>query len=82
MENFIFLMIHPQRKKKIVATNSRHASSTWQQQIDKVMEEYGDIFTSPVGVPLHFQVKHSIDITWGVPLANGKIYRRFVLENG
>jgi hypothetical protein len=49
--------------------------------MDKVVEEYEDIFTSPVGVPLHYQVKHPIDLTPGAPLPNGSIYRRFVLEN-
>ena len=32
--------------------------------MDKVVEEYGDIFTSPIGVPLHCQVKHQIDLTY------------------
>ena len=54
---FVFLMIHPQGKKKTVATTSRHGSSTRQQQMDKVVEEYRDIFTSPIGVPIHYQVK-------------------------
>jgi len=49
--------------------------------MDKVMKEYEDIFTSPAGVPLHCQVKHSIDLTPGAPLPNGPIYRRSVLEN-
>eukprot|EP00253_Pinus_taeda_P003145 PITA_03145 len=49
--------------------------------MDKIVEEYEDIFTSPAGVPLHCQVKHSIDLTPGAPLPNGPIYRRFVLEN-
>jgi hypothetical protein len=37
--------------------------SMQQKQVDKVMEEYKDIFSSPTGVPLHCQVKHSIDLT-------------------
>ena len=49
--------------------------------MDKVVEEYGDIFTSPTRLPLHFQVKHPIDLTPGAPLPNAPIYRRFVLEN-
>ena len=49
--------------------------------MDKVVEEYGDIFTSPIGVPLHYQVKHPIDLTPGAPLPNGSIYRCSVLEN-
>eukprot|EP00253_Pinus_taeda_P011930 PITA_11930 len=49
--------------------------------MDKVVEEYEDIFTSPAGVPLHHQVKHSNDLTLGAPLPNGPIYRCSVLEN-
>ena len=49
--------------------------------MDKVVEEYGDIFTSPIGVPLHFQVKHPIDMTPGASLPSGTIYRHSVLEN-
>jgi hypothetical protein len=49
--------------------------------MDKVMEEYWDIFTSPTGVPLHCQVKHSIDLTLGASLPNGPIYRLSVMEN-
>jgi hypothetical protein len=49
--------------------------------MDKIVEEYEDIFTSPVGVPLHYQVKHSIDLTAGVSLPNGPIYQCYVMEN-
>eukprot|EP00253_Pinus_taeda_P026979 PITA_26979 len=45
------------------------------------MEEYEDIFTSPIGVSLHCQFKDSINLTPGVPLPNGPICRCFVLEN-
>ena len=78
---FVFLVIRPQGKKKTVATTCRQGSSTHQQQMDKVVEEYGDIFTSPTGVPLHCQVKHPIDLTPGAPLPNGPIYRHSLLEN-
>ena len=44
--------------------------------MDKVVEEYEDIFTSPIGVPLHCQVKQSIDLTPDVSLPNGPIYQR------
>jgi len=74
-------MIRPQGKKKTVATTSRQGPSARQQQMDKVVEEYEDIFTSPTGVPLHCQVKHPIDLTPGAPLPNGPIYRCSVLEN-
>ena len=49
--------------------------------MDKVVEEYEDNFTSPTGVPLHCQVKHSINLTPGVSLPNGPIYRHSVLAN-
>ena len=46
-----------------------------------IRDRYGDIFTSPTRVPLHCQVKHPIDLTPGVPLPNGMIYKFFVMEN-
>jgi hypothetical protein len=49
--------------------------------MDKVMEEYEDIFTSPAGVPLHCQVKHPIDLTLGALIPNGPIYQHSILEN-
>jgi hypothetical protein len=49
--------------------------------MDNFVEEYEDIFTSPIGVPLHCQVKHPIDLTPRVPLPNGPIYQCSVLEN-
>eukprot|EP00253_Pinus_taeda_P031020 PITA_31020 len=45
------------------------------------MNEYKDIFTSHARVPLHYQVRHSIELTPGVPLPNGPIYRCSILEN-
>ena len=51
------------------------------KQMDKVMEEYRDIFTSPTGVPMHCQVNHPIDLTPGEPLPNGPIYRCSIMEN-
>jgi hypothetical protein len=55
--------------------------STQHKQVDKVMEEYSDIFSSPTGVPLHCQVKHPIDMTPSALLPNGPVYRRSLLEN-
>ena len=74
-------MVHPQGKKKIVAKTSRQGSSTWQQKMDKVVEEYEDLFTSPTGATLHCQVKHPIDLTPGVPLPSGPVYWRAIMEN-
>ena len=78
---FVFLMIRPQGKKKIMATTSKHGPSTRQQQMDKVVEEYQDIFTSTTGVPMHFQVNHPINLTPGASLPNGPIYQCSILEN-
>ena len=51
---FVFFMIRSQNKRNIVTTSRVSAAdlSTQQKQVDKVMEEYLDIFSSPIGVPL------------------------------
>jgi hypothetical protein len=49
--------------------------------MDKAMEEYEDIFTSPTRVPLHYQVKQPINMTPDAQLPSGLIYRCFVMEN-
>lgn len=74
-------MIRPQGKKKMVVVTFRQGPFTRQQQMEKVMEEYNDIFTSPVGVLMHCQVKNSIDLNPGESLPNGPINSRYVLEN-
>eukprot|EP00253_Pinus_taeda_P029392 PITA_29392 len=74
-------MIRPQGKKKMVAMTSREEPSTRQIQMDKVLDEHEDIFTSLVGVPMHCQLKHSIDLTPGAPLPNGPINQHSILEN-
>jgi hypothetical protein len=46
------------------------------------MEEYSDIFSSPTEVPLHYQVKHPIDLNLGAhcyPMGQSII--RSLLEN-
>ena len=50
---FIFLTTRSQGKKNIVSTTSKQGSPTWLQQMEKVMEEYEDIFSSLTEVPLH-----------------------------
>jgi len=79
-KKFVFLMIFPQGKKKTMATISRQGSSSQQQQMDKVLEEYRNIFTSPTWVPMHCQVKHPIDLTLSASFPNGLIYRHSILE--
>jgi hypothetical protein len=83
MGKFFFFMIHSQNKRNIIATSRVSATdlSTQQKQVDKVMEEYLDIFSSPTGVPLHYQVKHPIDLTRNAPLPNGLVYRHSLSEN-
>jgi hypothetical protein len=80
---FVFFMIRSQNKQNITTTSrvSMTDLSTQQKQVDKVMEEYSDIFSSPTGVPLHCQVKNPIGLTPDAPLPNGPVYRRSLLEN-
>jgi hypothetical protein len=46
-----------------------------------MVEEHKDIFASPTGVPLHSQVKNSIDLTPSDPLPNDPVYIRSIMEN-
>jgi hypothetical protein len=52
---FVFFVIYSQNERKITATSKVSTTdlSTQQKQVDKVVEEYSDIFSSPTGVPLH-----------------------------
>jgi hypothetical protein len=79
----VFFVILSQSKRKIAATSKASATdlSTQQNQVDKAVEEYLDIFSSPTRVPLHCQVKHPIDLTPGTPLPIGSVYRHSLLEN-
>jgi hypothetical protein len=45
------------------------------------MKEYSNIFSSPTEVPLHYQVKHPIDLTPGALLSNRLVYHHSLLEN-
>jgi hypothetical protein len=83
MGKFVFFVIHSQNKRKITSTSRVFAAdlSTQQKQVDKVVEEYSDIISSPTGVPLHYQVKHPIDLTPDASLPSGKVYRHSLLEN-
>jgi hypothetical protein len=55
--------------------------SIQQKKVDKFVEEYLDIFSSPTGVPLHYQLKHPIDLTPDAPLSNGTVYCHSLIEN-
>jgi hypothetical protein len=54
--NLVFFVIHTQSEQNFVATSMDSATSlsTQQKQVDKFMEEYKYIFSSPIGVPLHY----------------------------
>jgi hypothetical protein len=82
-EKLVFFVIRSQSERKIATTSRASAVdlSTQQKQVDKVMEEYSDILSSPTKVPLHYQVKHLIDLTPGTQLPIGPVYRRSLLEN-
>jgi hypothetical protein len=54
--------------------------SLQKKQVDRTVEEYKDIFSSPTRVPMHFQVKHPIDLTLFTPLPNGPFYRRLLMQ--
>jgi hypothetical protein len=41
---------------------STQGLSMQKKQVYKFVEEYKDIFSSPIRLPLHCQVKHSIDL--------------------
>jgi hypothetical protein len=58
---FFFFVICAQSERKVAATSMASATgiSMQQKQVNKVMEEYKYIFSSPTEVPLHCQVKHS-----------------------
>jgi hypothetical protein len=60
---------------------STKSLSLQQKQMDEIVEEYIDIFSSPTGVPTHCQVKHPIDLTLGAPLPNGSVYHYSLMEN-
>ena len=83
MGKFVFFVIHSHNEKNIATTSKACVTdlSTKQKQVDKVVEEYSDIFSSPTGVPLHCQVKHPINLTPGAPLPNGPVYHCSLLEN-
>ena len=80
---FVLFMVRSEGERKITATStaSTQNPSTQQKQVGKIVESYKDIFTTLVGVPVHCQVKHSIDLVLGAPLPNGPVYTRFLREN-
>jgi hypothetical protein len=82
-EKFVLFVIHAHSNQKFIATSvvSTHSLSLQYKQVDGIIEEYKDIFSSPTGVPTHCQVKHPIDLTPSAPLPNGPIYHCSLMEN-
>jgi hypothetical protein len=76
-------MICAHSKQKVAATSvaSTQSLSLHQKQVDGIVEEYRDIFSSPTGVSTHYQVKHPIDLTPSATLPNGPVYRELLMEN-
>jgi hypothetical protein len=82
-KKFVFFVIHSQSERKVVAKSMASVTdlSMQQNQVDMVVEEYKEIFSSPTGVPMHHQVKHPIDFIPDAPLPNGPVYFFSFLEN-
>jgi hypothetical protein len=80
---FVFFVICDHSKKKVIATSmaSTQSLSLQQKQVDRIMEEYRDIFSSPTRVLKHYQVKNPIDLTLDAPLPNGPVYWGSLMEN-
>jgi hypothetical protein len=83
IRKFVFFVIHSHSKQKVTPTYvaSTQSLSLQHKQVDGIVEEYIDIFSSPTGVPKHFQVKHPIDMTPNTPLPNGPVYHHSLMEN-
>jgi hypothetical protein len=60
---------------------STQSLSLQQKKVKGIVEEYREIFSSPIGVPTHCQVKHPIDLTPSAPLPNAPVYRLSLMEN-
>jgi hypothetical protein len=75
-KKFFFFVIRSQSEKNVSATSmsSTDDLNMQQKQVDKVVEDYKDIFSSPTRVPMYCQVKHSIGMTPHVLLPNGPVY--------
>ena len=82
-QKFALIMIKPQHSRKTVATSrlTDQHSSQQKEQIDNILEEYHNIFQALNAVPLHCQVKHSIELVPSTSLPNASVYRRSILKN-
>ena len=82
-QKFILIMVKPQHSRNTASTSrlTDQRSSQQQQQIDRILEEYHNIFQAPNRETLHSQVKHSFELVPGSSLPNAFVYRRSILEN-
>jgi len=58
---FVFFVICAHSKQKVVATSMASTQSPFlqQKQVDGIVEEYKNIFSSPTGVPMQCQIQAS-----------------------
>ena len=80
---FALIMIKPQHSRNTIVTSRLidQRNSQQQEQIDRIFEEYQNVFQEPNGVPLHCQVKHSIELVPRSSLPNASVYKRSILQN-
>jgi len=80
---FVLFMVRSESKRKVIATSttSKQGISQQQKHAYKIVEAHKDIFSMHDRVPLHFQVKKSIDLIPRAPLPNGPVYRCSLKEN-
>jgi hypothetical protein len=76
-------MIYLEGEHKVIATTTTLTQdlSIQHKQVNKIVEEHEDISYSPMGVPLHYQIPHSIDLLPNSTLHNDPIYRPSFIEN-
>ena len=82
-QKFTLIMIKPRHFKNTAAMSrlTDQRSSQQQQHINNILKEYRNIFQAPDRVPLHCQVKHSIELIPGSSLPNTYVYGISILKN-
>ena len=69
-------MIKPQHSRNTATTSqlTDQRNSRQKQQIEKILEEYQNIFQESNRVPMHCQVKHSIELVPGSSLPRTHLF--------
>ena len=82
-QKFTLIMKKPQHSRKNIGMSLlTNQYISWQeQQIDNILEEYQNVFQELNAVPLHCQVKHSIELVPDSSLPNSYVYIISILEN-